>query len=123
MSSRRRGNSPDCRLGHRAWGRRKKGSPRRQSLEPVEAYRLRRRFMSILVRPIRPGQCQTVQDVIRMYLAQARRDLAARSYETVACILRRFEKACGHMPLAECRPFDLQCWLNDHPEYRSEWYR
>jgi integrase len=25
--------------------------------------------------------------------------------------------------LAECRPFDLQCWLNDHPEYRSEWYR
>ncbi|HEV3081364.1 MAG TPA: site-specific integrase [Gemmataceae bacterium] len=79
--------------------------------------------MSILVRPVRPGQCQTVQDVIRMYLAQAQRDLSVRSYETVACILRRFEKACGDLPLAECRPFDLQCWLNDHPEYRSEWYR
>src|SRR3984893_6620318 len=79
--------------------------------------------MSILVRPIRPGQCQTVQDVIRLYLAQAGRDLSARSYETVACILRRFAKTCGDLPLAECRPFDLQCWLNDHPEYRSEWYR
>ena len=79
--------------------------------------------MSILVRPVRPGQCQTVQDVIGMYLAQAGRDLSPRSYETLACILRRFEKACGHLPLTECRPFDLQCWLNDHPEYRSEWYR
>jgi hypothetical protein len=57
-----------------------------------------------------------------MYLAQARRELSVRSYETVACILRRFEKACGHLPLTECRPFDLQSWLNDHPEYRSEWY-
>src|SRR2546430_13142433 len=110
MSSRRRGNTPDRSLGHRAWGN-EKGSQRLPSLEPVEAHLLRRRFMSILVRPIRPGQCQTVQDVIRMYLAQAWRDLSARSFETVACILRRFEKACGHLLLAECRPFDLQCWL------------
>jgi integrase len=64
-----------------------------------------------------------VQDVIRLYLAQAGRDLSPRSYETVACILRRFATTCGDLPLSECRPFDLQCWLNDHPEYRSEWYR
>jgi integrase len=56
-------------------------------------------------------------------LAQAGRDLSPRSYETVACILRGFAKTCGDLALAECRPFDLQCWLNDHPEYRSEWYR
>src|SRR5260370_34063787 len=58
-----------------------------------------------------------------MFIAQAKRDLAARSYETVECILRRFDKSCGQLTLAECRPFDLQCWLNDHPEYVSEWYR
>jgi integrase len=67
-------------------------------------------------------QCHTVHHVITMYLAQARRDLSLRSYGTVACILRRFDAACGRLTLAECRPFDLQCWLNDHPEYRSEWY-
>src|SRR5438552_3836162 len=79
--------------------------------------------MSILVRPAVRGQCQTVHQVIDMYLAQARRDLTPRSYETVACILRRFGKSCGRLRLTDCRPFDLQCWLNDHPEYRSEWYR
>jgi integrase len=67
-------------------------------------------------------QCHTVHHVITMYLAQARRDLSPRSYEMVACILRRFDAACGRLTLAECRPFDLQCWLNDHPEFRSEWY-
>jgi integrase/recombinase XerC len=79
--------------------------------------------MSILSAPAHRGQCQTVSEVITMYLAQARRDLSARSYETVACILRRFDESAGQLTLAECRPFDLQCWLNEHPEYRSEWYR
>jgi integrase/AraC-like DNA-binding protein len=79
--------------------------------------------MSILSAPGRPGQCQTVHEVIEMYLAQARRDLSARSYETVSCILGRFDGSAGQLTLAECRPFDLQCWLNEHPEYRSEWYR
>jgi hypothetical protein len=79
--------------------------------------------MSILSAPGRPGQCQTVHEVIEMYLAQARRDLSDRSYETVSCILHRFDDAAGQLTLAECRPFDLQCWLNEHPEYRSEWYR
>jgi integrase len=78
--------------------------------------------MSILSAPGRPGQCLTVHEVIEIYLAQARRDLSARSLETVSCILRRFDQSCGHLNLAECRPFDLQCWLNEHPEYRSEWY-
>jgi integrase len=79
--------------------------------------------MSILSAPSYRGQCQTVHKVIEMYLAQARRDLSARSYETVSCILRRFDDSAGELTLAECRPFDLQCWLNEHPEYRSEWYR
>jgi integrase len=79
--------------------------------------------MSILSAPAHRGQCQTVSEVITMYLAQARRDLSARSYETVSCILRRFDESAGRLTLAECRPFDLQCWLNEHPEYRSEWYR
>jgi integrase len=79
--------------------------------------------MSILSAPGRPGQCETVHEVIDMYLAQARRDLSTRSYETVSCILRRFDQSAGELTLAECRPFDLQCWLNEHPEYRSEWYR
>jgi integrase len=79
--------------------------------------------MSILSAPAARGQCQTVNEVIAMYLAQARRDLTPRSHETVSCILRRFGKSCGRLRLDECRPFDLQCWLNDHPEYRSEWYR
>ena len=70
--------------------------------------------MSILSAPANRGQCQTVHDVIKMYLAQARRDLSARSYETVSCILRRFDTSCGQLALAECRAFDLQCWLNDH---------
>jgi integrase len=78
--------------------------------------------MSILKMPRTNEQCHTVHHVITMYLAQARRDLSPRSYETVACILRRFDAACGRLTLAECRPFDLQCWLNDHPEYRSEGY-
>jgi hypothetical protein len=79
--------------------------------------------MSILGVPVRPGQCQTVHEVIEMYVAEARRDLSARSYETISCILRRFDESAGQLTLAECRPFDLQCWLNEHPEYRSEWYR
>jgi hypothetical protein len=79
--------------------------------------------MSILSAPGRPGQCQAVHEVIEMYLAQARRDLSARSYETVSCILCRFDESAGSLTLAECRPFDLQCWLNEHPEYRSELYR
>jgi integrase len=66
-------------------------------------------------------QCHNVRHVITMYLAQARRDLSPRSYETVACILSRFDAVCGRLTLADCRPFDLQCWLNDHPEYHSEW--
>jgi integrase len=78
--------------------------------------------MNILSAPGRPGQCLTVHEVIEFYLAQARRDLSVRSLETASCILRRFDQSCGHLNLAECRPFDLQCWLNDHPEYRSEWY-
>jgi integrase len=78
--------------------------------------------MSILKMPRTTEQCHTVHHVIAMYLAQARRDLSPRSYDTVACILRRFDAACGRLTLAECRPFDLQCWLNDHAEYRSEWY-
>jgi hypothetical protein len=72
--------------------------------------------MSILSAPARRGQCQTVHEIIEMYLAQARRDLSARSYETVSCILRRFDESAGQLTLAECRPFDLQCWLNEHPE-------
>jgi integrase len=76
--------------------------------------------MSILITRHMRGQCQSVNQVIQMYLAQAKRDLAARSYETVSCILRRFEKACGRLKISKCRPFDLQCWLNEH---RSEWYR
>jgi integrase len=79
--------------------------------------------MSILSAPARRGQCQTIHQVIVMYLAQAKRDLTSRSYETVSCILLRFDLSCGHLSLAECRPFDLQCWLNEHPEYASEWYR
>jgi len=79
--------------------------------------------MSILSTPAWRGQCQTVHDVIEMYLTQAKRDLAARSYETVACILNRFDESAGDLALAECRPFDLQCWMNEHPEYASEWYR
>jgi integrase len=78
--------------------------------------------MSILSAPANRGQCQTVHEVITMYLAQARRDLSARSHETVSCILRRFDTSCGPLSLAECRAFDLQCWLNEHTEYRSEWY-
>jgi integrase len=78
--------------------------------------------MSILSAPARRGQCQTVHDVIKMYLAQAKRDLAARSYETVSCILHHFDKSCGRLKIGKCRPFDVQCWLNEHPEYRSEWY-
>jgi hypothetical protein len=62
-------------------------------------------------------------DVIRMYLGKQGATCRPVPTRTVACILRRFEKSCGDLPLAECRPFDLQCWLNDHPEYRSEWYR
>jgi integrase len=79
--------------------------------------------MSILVTPASRKQCQTVHAVITMYLAQAKRDLGSRSYETVSCILRRFDKACGKLRIAKCRPYDLQCWLNEHPEYASEWYR
>jgi integrase len=79
--------------------------------------------MSTLSTPARRGQCQTVHAVITMYLAQARRDLSARFYETVSCILRRFDKACGRSKVRNCRPYDLQRWLNDHPEYASEWYR
>jgi integrase len=79
--------------------------------------------MSILSAPARRVQCQTVHEVIEMYLAQARRDFSVRSYETVSCILRRFDESARELTLAECRPFDLQCWLNEHPEYRSEWYR
>jgi integrase len=79
--------------------------------------------MSILSAPAHRGQCQTIHEVIEMYLAQARRDLSARSFETVSCILGRFDKSAGQLTLAECRPFDLQCWLNEHPEYSSEWYR
>src|SRR5262249_12445964 len=79
--------------------------------------------MSMLSTPARRGQCQTVQQVIKMYLAQAKRDLSARSYETVSCILGRFDKACGRLKIRKCRPFDFQCWLNEHPEYASEWYR
>ena len=37
--------------------------------------------MSILKTSARRGQCQTVRKVVTMYLAQAKRDLAARSYE------------------------------------------
>jgi hypothetical protein len=58
-----------------------------------------------------------------MYLAQAKRDLAARSYETVSCILNRFDESAGELALMECRPFDLNCWLNDHPEYALGWDR
>ena len=39
--------------------------------------------MSTTITPARRGQCQTVHEVIKMYLAQAKRDLTARSYETV----------------------------------------
>ena len=77
--------------------------------------------MSILITRASRQQCQTVHNVIEMYLSQAKRDLAARSFETVSCILRRFDAYAGPLTLAECRPYDLQCWLNDHPEYRSEW--
>jgi hypothetical protein len=69
--------------------------------------------MSILVPPARRGQCQTVNDVIAMYLAQARRDPSPRSYETVSCILCRFGKSCGCLRLAVCRAFVL---AHEHPE-------
>src|SRR5207244_667783 len=104
-------------------GANKLGSQRLRIARARGSIPLRRRFMSILKTPAHRGQCQTVRQVIKMYLAQAKRDLSARSYETVSCILRRFEKACGRLKISKCRPFDLQCWLNDHPEYRSEWYR
>ena len=32
-------------------------------------------------------------------------------------------RTAGESALTDCRPFDLQCWLNEHPEYASEWYR
>ena len=93
-----------------------------EPLEPVEASSKGAASCPFLA-PGRTGQCQTVHEVIEMYLAQARRKVSPRSYETVSCILRRFDESSGQLTLAECRPFDLQCWLNEHPEYRSEWYR
>jgi hypothetical protein len=90
-------------------GQSKKARSDHESLEPVEASSKGVCFMSILSAPGRPGQCQTVHEVIEMYLAQARRDLSTRSYETVSCILHRFDESAGQMTLAECRPFDLQC--------------
>jgi hypothetical protein len=57
--------------------------------------------MSILNALSRPRQCETVHEVVETYLAQAQRDLSARSYETISCILSRFDESAGHLSLAE----------------------
>src|SRR5260370_6427764 len=91
-------------------GANKEGSQRFGVARARGSIPLRSRFMSILSTPASRKQCQTVHDVITMYLAQAKRDLAARSYETVSCILHRFDQFAGQLTLTECPPFDLQCW-------------
>jgi integrase len=66
-------------------------------------------------------ECQTVRDVIEVYLPQARRDLGEQCYQTRSVHLAKFARDLGHLLIADCGPFDLQNWLNGRPEFASAW--
>jgi len=73
-----------------------------------------------LQRPPMPRQCQTVHDVISLYLPQAKREVAATSYEYMARYLEKFDQDYGQVAVQDLRPFDLQFWLNQQTTLRSE---
>lgn len=64
---------------------------------------------------------RTVQDVIDLYLAYARRRVAARTYENCESVLTRFCAEHGDALLAECKPYHLSNWIDSHAEFKSDW--
>jgi integrase len=69
-----------------------------------------------------PRDQRTIGEVIQLYLQHAQRELSERTYQdNVASVLGRFSAACGHLVINSCRPFDLQQWLDQHPEFASNW--
>jgi integrase len=70
--------------------------------------------------PQRPG-CKTVSELIALYLPQAKRENAPATYVGKVDHLGRFDKAYGHMAIADLRPIDLQNFLNAQVLVKSEW--
>jgi integrase len=71
----------------------------------------------------RPRQCRTVHEVLKAYLAEARRTLCAERLVIVQSLLGRFDATCGRLTLSEARPYDLLQWVNANPQFQSEWTR
>ena len=68
----------------------------------------------------------TVQDVVDRYLHHlstrlAAGDYSAHGFEDSERELRKFAAQHGTKLLTDCRRHDLTSWLDDHPEWRSNW--
>lgn len=58
-----------------------------------------------------------VQDVVDLYLAGARRELA--DFDSRQRTLNDFAASYGAFQLADCRPYHVQLWLDAHPQWES----
>jgi integrase len=64
---------------------------------------------------------QTVASVIDTYLGFARKRLAPSTLGVRIPYLQSFAELHGWRPVSECKPFHMEAWLDDHPEWASDW--
>ncbi len=64
---------------------------------------------------------QTVASIIETYWGLAEKRLAESTLAVRKPYLQSFAEMHGWRPVAQCKPFHMESWLNSHPEWTSDW--
>jgi integrase len=71
--------------------------------------------------PVPDSPDQTVASVIETYQEFARKRLASNTMAVRAPYLQSFAEAHGWRLVADCKPLHMEQWLDEHPEWVSDW--
>jgi integrase/recombinase XerC len=68
-----------------------------------------------------PGADQTVASVIETYQSYSNSRLAGSTVAVRSPYLQSFAEAHGFRPIRECTPLHMEQWLDEHPQWKSDW--
>lgn len=71
--------------------------------------------------PVIDAPEHTVASVIDIYLTHIRGKRAARTYAHCSDYLQRFAEAHGYRLVSECKAIHLTTWLDQNPQWASDW--
>jgi integrase len=71
--------------------------------------------------PVPDSPDQTVASVIETYQSLNKKRLAASTWAVRTPYLQSFAEAHGWRLIADCKPLHMEEWLDEHPEWASDW--